>query len=104
RGRGPPVAGGGAVGEAAGQPPGKAEPIVDRLQQHGPAVAAGLRLVEAGYDRLGNTVDPQGTVRYTGCGHRASACSFFEAPRHRFYSTYAWLGGSSLSSFVNFPG
>jgi hypothetical protein len=27
-----------------------------------------------------------------------------EAPRHRFYSTCAWLGGSSLSSFVNFPG
>jgi hypothetical protein len=27
-----------------------------------------------------------------------------EASQHRFYSTSKRLGGSSLSSFVNFPG
>jgi len=69
------------VADGAGQPHRQAQPVVDRLHQDGAAVGTGVRLIEAGNDRLGNPVDPEGAVRYTG-----------------------WLGGSSLSSFANNPG
>src|SRR2546426_1057876 len=98
------LAGLATVADGSGLAPGQTEPIVDRLQQNGAAVGTGLRLVEPGDDRLRNPVDPEGAVRYTGCGHRASAFECREASRHRFYSTCAWLGGSSLSLLVNFPG
>jgi transposase InsO family protein len=93
-----------SVADRAGQAPRQAESIVDHLQQQGAAIGTGLRLIEPGNDRLRNPVDPEGAVRYTDCGHRASTFECREASRHRFYSTCAWLGGSSLSSFVNFPG
>jgi hypothetical protein len=90
--------------DGAGQSPRQTDPVVERLQQQGAAVRAGVRLVEPGDDRLRNPMDPEGAVRYTGGGHRASTFECHEASRHRFYSTCAGFGGSSLSSFVNFPG
>src|SRR5947208_17011790 len=62
--------------------PRQADAIVDRLQQYGATVGAGLGLVESRDDRLRNPVDPEGAVRYTACGHRASACECLEVSRH----------------------
>src|SRR3989449_11656818 len=92
------------IANDAGQPPRQPESVVDRLDQNRAAIGAGLGLIEPSDDRLGNPVDLERAVRYTGCGHRASACECLEVSRHHFYSTCAWLGGSSPSSFVNFPG
>jgi len=90
--------------ETGGQPRGQAQLGVQRLEQHQPAVGAGLRLVEAGDDRLPKPIALEGHLGYTVCSHRASFRQCLEARRHRFYSTCEWLDGSSLSSFANFPG
>jgi hypothetical protein len=92
------------VAQGAGQAPRQAEPVVDRLQQHRAAVGAGARLIEPSDDRLRNPVEPEGRLRYTVCGHRASSHSCIETPEHRFYSTIEGLGGPVVFSFVNFPG
>ena len=68
------------------------------------AVGAGVWPVEAGADRLRKPVALEGHLGYTVCSHRASSRQCVEARRHRFYSTCEGLGGSSLSSVVNFPG
>src|SRR5207249_6869063 len=85
------------IANDAGQPPRQPESVVDRLDQNRAAIGAGLGLIEPSDDRLGNPVDLERAVRYTGCGHRASACECLEVSRHHFYSTCAWLGGSSPS-------
>src|SRR5207249_12072745 len=86
------------------QPLGKPQVGIDALQQDGPAIRAGVGRVEAGDDRLREPLALEGDLRYTGCGHRASSCECREARRHRFYSTFERLGGSSVSSFTNNPG
>lgn len=58
------LAGLATVAKGAGQAPGQAEPIVDRLEQHGAAVGTGLGLVEPDDDRLGNPVDLQRGQHY----------------------------------------
>jgi len=90
--------------ETRGQSLGQPELGIDRLQKDGPAIRAGVRCVEAGDDRLRESLALEGDLRYTGCGHRASSCACREARRHRFYSTFEWLGGSSVSLFANYPG
>src|SRR5207247_10915509 len=92
------------IPERAGQAPGQPEPIVDRLQQNGAAFGTDLRLVEPGDDRLRNPVDPEGAVRYTGCGHRASLTSCDESSCQRSFRTLQRLDGSLLSSFTHNPG
>jgi hypothetical protein len=89
---------------AGGQAPAQAELGVQRLEQQQPTIGAGGRQIEAGDDRLGKPVALEAHLGYTVCGHRASLRRCVEASRHRFHSTCAWLGGSSLSSFANFPG
>jgi len=46
------------VAEGAGHLRRQRQPVVDQLQQEGAAVGAGVRLIEAGDDRLGIPVDP----------------------------------------------
>ena len=92
------------VADRAGQAPGQPELLVGQLQQQGAAVGAGVRLVEARDDRLGNPVDLQRALRYTSCGHRASSVSRGQAPQHRFSRTLEELGGCFVSSFTHNPG
>ncbi len=92
------------IGQAPGQAGRQAQLFVDALHQDGPAVRAGVRLIEARNDRPGNMVEPEGRLGYTVCGHRASSGTGIETLRHRFYSTVEGLGGCSLSPFVNNPG
>src|SRR6266704_2522512 len=90
--------------EAGGQPLRQTQLGIQGLDQDQAAVGAYVWQVEAGDDRLRKAVALEGHLRYTVCSHRASSRRCVEASRHRFHSTYAWLGGSSLSSFANFPG
>src|SRR5207247_1210263 len=92
------------VRETRGQPPGQPPLGVDPLEQERPTVGAGVRLVEGGDDRLLFRIEVERDLRYTVCRHRASSQRCVETSRHRFYSTCERLGGSSLSSFVNYPG
>jgi hypothetical protein len=92
------------VDQTAGQLLGQSQVGIDALQQNRATVRTGVRLVEAGHDRLRKSLAPEGDLGYTGCSHRASSFVCGRASRHRFYSTDERLGGSSLSSFVNFPG
>src|SRR6266849_626896 len=77
---------------------------IEALQQHRPAVRTGVGHVEGRDNRLPFGLESEGNLRYTGCSHRASSPWGLKTSHHRFYSTSATLGGSSLSSFVNFPG
>ena len=86
--------------EALGEP----ELRIDPLEQDRPAVGARVGVVEAGDDGLLFRVESEGDLRYTVCSHRASSRACIETSRHRFYSTCERLRGSSLSSFVNYPG
>src|SRR2546425_188435 len=90
--------------EAGRQPLRQTQLGIQGLEQDQAAVGAYVWQVEAGDDRLRKAVALEGHLRYTVCSHRASSRRCVEASRHRFHSTYAWLGGSSLSSFANFPG
>jgi hypothetical protein len=58
-----------AVPQAAGDGRGHAELLVDRLEQHRPAVGAGVLRVEPGDHAL---VEFEAQLRYTVCSHRAS--------------------------------
>ncbi len=92
------------VVEARGHALGQLQLGVDALQQDGPAVGAGMRLIEDGDDGLSFRIEVEPDLRYTGCSHRVSSRWCIESLRHRFYSTGERLGGSFLSSFANFPG
>src|SRR2546428_483491 len=83
---------------------GQAELGVDPHEQDRPTIGAGVRLVEGGHDGLAFRVELERDLGYTLCSHRASSRPCIETLRHRFYSTCERLGGSSLSSFVNYPG
>jgi hypothetical protein len=93
-----------SIGHTRGQPLRQLELGIEPLQQDRPAIRAGVRHVEEGDDRLLFGLESERDLRYTGCSHRASSPLCIETLRHRFYSTSEGLGGSSLSSFVNFPG
>src|SRR5581483_11675384 len=90
--------------QAAGQPLGHAQPVVEGLEQQRPAIRAGVGLIEPGDDRLPKPLELEADLRYTGCSHRASSCVGVEASRHRFYSTDERLGGSFLSLFAHKAG
>src|SRR6266545_2957435 len=90
--------------ETRGQPLGQPELGIDPLEQDGAAVGAGVLRVEDGDYRLPFRIEFERDLRYTVCSHRASSSWSAEASCHRFYRTPEGLGGSSLSSFVNYPG
>src|SRR5437870_1209527 len=92
------------IDDACGQTLGQLELGIEPLQQHRSTVRAGVRHVEEGDHRLVFGLESERDLRYTVCSHRASSPLGIETSRHRFYSTSERLGGSSLSSFVNFPG
>ena len=92
------------VHHTRGQPLRQLQLGIQALQQHRPAVRTGVRPVEDRDDRLPFGLESERDLRYTGCSHRASSRWGVETSRYRFYSTFARLDGSSLSSFVNFPG
>jgi hypothetical protein len=66
---------------------GQAQSLVHGLEQHQPAVRAGVGHVESGPDRWPKTLVSEGQLGYTVCSHRVSPRSGDEASRHRFYST-----------------
>lgn len=92
------------IDEAGRHPLGQLELGIEAFEQDGAAVRARIGHVERGDNRLAFRLESERELGYTGCGHRASSRECLEARRHRFYSTCERLGGSSLSSFVNFPG
>jgi hypothetical protein len=98
------LAGLATIADGTGQAPGQPQPIVDRLQENGAAVGTGVRLVELRDDRLGNPMDLEGAVRYTGCGHRASSVLCDESSCQRSFRTFQRLDGSLLSSFTHNSG
>jgi hypothetical protein len=55
-------------------------------------------------DRLPFPIEVERDLRDTVCSHRASSSWRAEASCHRLYRTPEGLGGSSRSSFVNYPG
>jgi len=92
------------IGEARGHTLGQPELGIDPLEQDRAAVGAGVLRVEGRDDRLPFRIEVERDLRYTVCRHRASSSWSAEASCHRFYRTPEGLGGSSLSSFVNYPG
>jgi len=93
-----------AVDQAAGQLVGQSEAVIQRLEQHDPAIRAGLGLVKPGHDGLQFVIEFKGDLRYTVCRHRVSSPRCVEAPEHRSYSTVRSLDGFFLSPVVNYPG
>jgi hypothetical protein len=92
------------IRQAPGHGVRQVQPFVHGLEQHQPAVRAGVGHVESRHDRWPKTLASEGQLGYTVCSHRASSYSGVEASRHRFYSTDEGPGGSCLSSFVNKSG
>jgi len=56
-----------------------AQPIVDRLHQDGAAVGTGLRLIEAGHDRLGGTESRIGGVAVLDVKRVLASCEVLAA-------------------------
>ena len=92
------------IAQAAGQPLGHPQLVVEGLEHQGSAIRTGVGLVEPGDDRLSKPVELEGHLGYTGCSHRASSRVGVEAPCHRFYSTDEGLGGRFVSSFAHNAG
>jgi hypothetical protein len=93
------------IDEAGGKSGREAELLVDRLEQHGPAVGAAVRGIEARDDRLPKPLKCERQLRYTVCRHRAVSVGCCE-PRldTAIHSTLERAGGTLPSCFVNFPG
>ena len=92
------------VDQTGRQPLGDPQAVVQRLEQHRPAIRARVGLVEPGDDGLPKPLELEGHLGYTGCSHRASSRVGVEASGHRFYSTDEGLGGCFVSSFAHNPG
>ena len=60
------------IAQAAGEPLGHPQPVVEGLEQHRPAIRAGVGLVEPPDDGLPQPLELEADLRYTGCSHRAS--------------------------------
>jgi hypothetical protein len=86
-----------AVGDGLGDP----QLPIECLEQHGPAVGAGVLGVELGHHKL---VELEAELRYTVCSHRASWSACAESSRQRSFRTLQRLDGSFLSSFTHKAG
>lgn len=93
-----------AIDQTPGQPIGHLELVIQRFEQHRPAIGTGLGLIEPGDHRLQVVVEFERHLRYTVCRHRGSSSRASEASEHRSYSTDGSLDGSFISRVVNYPG
>ncbi len=84
---------------------------IDYINPHGAGTRVGdpvevsvIRRIFGDPSPLVSSTKPLNGQSQGAAGARTSSCACLEAPRHRFYSSGEWLGGTSLSSFANSPG
>ena len=92
------------VRQAGCQVLGEREPLVQGLEQDGPAICTRVLRVEARHYRLHLLLEFQGQLGYTVCRHRVSSRLCVEASRHSSYSIVSSLDGFFVATVMNYSG
>jgi hypothetical protein len=92
------------VEQTEGHAIGPLEMLVQRLEQHRPAIRAGRGLIEPSHHRLQFGMEFKRDLRYTRCRHRVSFSLPLEAPEHHSYRTDGRPDGFFVSPVVNYLG